>query len=91
MTTTVQDLMFIRKLMDSEASHDWPQVDEQTANFLMGNLRCWRDLWCNGEWYIAKGYGRVVWHETKGDKWFVNPMFRRHHGQQTRELIEVKL
>ncbi len=75
MTTVVQDMMHIRKAMDSGPSKDWREVDQATAEHLMSNLRCYRDLWCNGEWYNAVGYGRVAWHETKGDKWFVSPWF----------------
>lgn len=75
MTTVVEEVSHFRKLMDSGPSNDWLEVDQSTADGLMSNLRCYRDCWNNGEWYSAVGYGRVVWHETEGDRWFVKPSF----------------
>lgn len=76
MTTIVEDVQHIRKAMDSGPyGDDWLEIDQPTADHLMSNQRCRRDLWCNGEWYIADGYGKIIWHETKGDRWFVKPSF----------------
>jgi hypothetical protein len=82
MTTTVQEVTVYRKLMDS-GPVAWPETDQATAERMMSNLRCYRESYANGEWYSAMGYGRVVWHETEGDRWFVSPWFTYNRSRET--------
>lgn len=77
MKTIVDEIHTIRKAMDTEGGPDWHEVDQATAEHVMGNLRCYRDCWANGEHYCAVGYGRVAFHQTKGDRWFIHPRFKR--------------
>jgi hypothetical protein len=83
MTTVVESIQVFRKLIDSGPSKDWPETDQATAERMMGNLRCFRSAYSNGEWYVAIGYGRVVWHETEGDRWFVSPWFTSNLSRET--------
>ncbi len=63
--------------MDFYIPNDWPEVDAETFEVILGNLRIQRVAFANGERYLADGYGAVGAHQIEGDKFFLHSRFRK--------------